>query len=90
MLQEKKNSLFETSASLNKKRKQEEVEFLQNFEFFPSHILLLYGIFVHDYSVKNKRGPFSWYILARYLPHVSIFVLVYLQDGLRPQHVVYL
>jgi len=43
------------------------------------------------YMTIERYGPlFSTYIFARYLPHVSIFVLVCVPDGcLRPKHVVY-
>ena len=58
-----------------------------------------FWVFFHTCSVtvmnfrtwqQFKKGPFSWHILARYLPHASIFVLVYLMKArVRPKHVVY-
>jgi hypothetical protein len=43
------------------------------------------------YMTTEKRGPLSWYVLARYLPHVNIFILVHLMIVLvRPKRVVHL
>jgi len=54
---------------LNRKNKNINNNNLCKILSFFTHNLLLHGVFVHD---KNL------YILARYFPHASIFVLVYL------------
>ena len=55
---------------------------LKNKNFYEllnfSHTHILYYCVERLNLTFKKKGPFSSHVFARYLPHVSIFVLVYL------------
>lgn len=68
--------MFDTSAS-HKKTKTRRIIVFTKFLVFS--YMFYYCMELLYMMIVEKKGPFSRCIFVRYLPHVNVFVLVYLK-----------